>query len=86
MLFPARLKYLPRLHPLATLERRALGPEILIVGAIPFIVSYEYYYQHVIVKPGDLSRINTAFFTANGFVSVILAFCGIADVLLRPPS
>lgn len=43
-------------------------------------------YQHVIVKPGDLSRINTAFFTANGFVSVILAFCGIADVLLRPPS
>jgi 4-hydroxybenzoate polyprenyltransferase len=43
-------------------------------------------YQHVIVKPGDLSRINTAFFTANGFVSVILALCGIADVLLRPPS
>jgi 4-hydroxybenzoate polyprenyltransferase len=43
-------------------------------------------YQHAIVKPGDLSRINTAFFTANGFVSVILAFCGIADVLLRPPS
>jgi len=39
-------------------------------------------YQHVIVKPGDLSRINTAFFTANGFVSVILALCGIADVLL----
>jgi 4-hydroxybenzoate polyprenyltransferase len=39
-------------------------------------------YQHVIVKPGDLSRINTAFFTANGFVSVVLASCGIADVLL----
>lgn len=43
-------------------------------------------YQHVIVKPEDLSRINTAFFTANGFVSVILAVCGIADVLLRPLS
>ena len=42
-------------------------------------------YQHVIVKPGDLSRINTAFFTANGFVSVILAFCGIADVLVNGP-
>ena len=26
-------------------------------------------YQHAIVKPGDLSRINAAFFTANGFVS-----------------
>mgnify|MGYP003694723133 CR=1 FL=1 len=33
--------------------------------------------------PGDLSRINAAFFTANGFVSVTLAVCGIADVLLR---
>jgi 4-hydroxybenzoate polyprenyltransferase len=40
-------------------------------------------YQHAIVKPGDLSRINAAFFTANGFVSVALAACGIADVLLR---
>jgi 4-hydroxybenzoate polyprenyltransferase len=40
-------------------------------------------YQHAIVKPGDLSRINAAFFTANGFVSVTLAACGIADVLLR---
>lgn len=40
-------------------------------------------YQHAIVRPGDLSRLNTAFFTANGFVSVALATCGIADVLLR---
>jgi 4-hydroxybenzoate polyprenyltransferase len=40
-------------------------------------------YQHAIVKPGDLSRIDTAFFTANGFVSVALAVFGIADVLTR---
>ena len=40
-------------------------------------------YQHAIVRPGDLSRINTAFFTANGLVSTTLAVCGIADVLLR---
>jgi hypothetical protein len=35
------------------------------------------------VKPGDLSRIDAAFFTANGFVSVVLAVCGIAEVLVR---
>ncbi|MCS6873318.1 MAG: putative 4-hydroxybenzoate polyprenyltransferase [Pyrinomonadaceae bacterium] len=29
-------------------------------------------YQHVLVKPNDLSRLNTAFFTTNAFVSVIL--------------
>jgi 4-hydroxybenzoate polyprenyltransferase len=40
-------------------------------------------YQHAIVRPGDLSRVNAAFFTANGFVSMALAVCGIADVLTR---
>jgi 4-hydroxybenzoate polyprenyltransferase len=40
-------------------------------------------YQHAIVRPGDLSRVDAAFFTANGFVSVTLAACGIADVLGR---
>jgi 4-hydroxybenzoate polyprenyltransferase len=29
-------------------------------------------YQHTLVKPGDLSRMNAAFFTTNAFVSVIL--------------
>jgi 4-hydroxybenzoate polyprenyltransferase len=40
-------------------------------------------YQHAIVRPGDLSRVDAAFFTANGFVSVVLAICGIAQVLWR---
>jgi 4-hydroxybenzoate polyprenyltransferase len=40
-------------------------------------------YQHAIVSPGNLSRVDAAFFTANGFVSVTLAACGIADVLAR---
>jgi 4-hydroxybenzoate polyprenyltransferase len=29
-------------------------------------------YQHLLVKPNDLTRMNAAFFTANAFVSVIL--------------
>jgi 4-hydroxybenzoate polyprenyltransferase len=41
------------------------------------------FYQHTIVRPGDLSRANAAFFTANGFVSVALALFGIADVLAK---
>ncbi|HKD19912.1 MAG TPA: UbiA-like polyprenyltransferase [Thermoanaerobaculia bacterium] len=40
-------------------------------------------YQHAIVRPGNLSRVDAAFFTANGFVSIVLAVCGIADVLIR---
>jgi hypothetical protein len=33
--------------------------------------------------PRDLSRVDAAFFTANGFVSVTLCLCGIAQVLAR---
>jgi 4-hydroxybenzoate polyprenyltransferase len=29
-------------------------------------------YQHLLLKPHDLSRMNAAFFTTNAFVSVIL--------------
>jgi 4-hydroxybenzoate polyprenyltransferase len=39
--------------------------------------------QHVLVKPGDLSRVNGAFFTANGWLSVAVFACGAADVFLR---
>jgi 4-hydroxybenzoate polyprenyltransferase len=39
-------------------------------------------YQHILVKPNDLSRVNMAFFTTNGIASVVLAVFVIADILL----
>jgi 4-hydroxybenzoate polyprenyltransferase len=39
--------------------------------------------QHRLVSPGDLSRVNAAFFTANGWLSVAVFLLGAADVLLR---
>ena len=39
--------------------------------------------QHVLVKPGDLSRVDGAFFSANGWLSVAVFVCGAADVFLR---
>jgi 4-hydroxybenzoate polyprenyltransferase len=39
-------------------------------------------YQHSLVKPDDLSRLNAAFFTTNAFVSVILFITIAGDVLL----
>ena len=38
---------------------------VLTVGAL-------FVYQHLLVRPNDLTRMNAAFFTANAFVSVIL--------------
>lgn len=39
-------------------------------------------YQHTIVKPNDLSRVNLAFMTANGIASVIFASFVIGDLFL----
>lgn len=39
-------------------------------------------YQHLIVKPNDLSKVNVAFFTTNGIASVIFAFFVIGDIYL----
>lgn len=39
-------------------------------------------YQHAIVKPDDLSRVNIAFMTANGIASVVFAFFVIADMFI----
>jgi len=40
-------------------------------------------YQHSIVKPHDLSRVNIAFMTANGIASIAFAFFVISDMLVR---
>jgi 4-hydroxybenzoate polyprenyltransferase len=39
-------------------------------------------YQHLIVKPGDLSRVNRAFGTTNGIASVIFAAFVIAGLFV----
>lgn len=41
-------------------------------------------YQHTLVKPDDLSKMNAAFFTTNAFVSVILLISFGAAVLMGP--
>jgi 4-hydroxybenzoate polyprenyltransferase len=40
-------------------------------------------YEHAIVKPGDLSKVNRAFFTANGFVGIGLFFFAVVDLAVR---
>lgn len=40
-------------------------------------------YEHAIVSPGDLRRMNAAFFTLNGVISVVFFAFVAADVLLR---
>ncbi|MGY4386031.1 4-hydroxybenzoate polyprenyltransferase [Pedobacter sp. UYP24] len=40
-------------------------------------------YQHLLVKPTDISKVNKAFATTNGYASVVFAICFLLDALLR---
>jgi 4-hydroxybenzoate polyprenyltransferase len=42
-------------------------------------------YEHSLVKPYDLSRVNAAFFTMNGWVSVLFLVFWAADIFLLAP-
>ena len=42
-------------------------------------------YEHSLVKPNDLSKINAAFFTVNGYISLLfLLFWGAATFVAHP--
>ena len=40
-------------------------------------------YQHSVVKPNDLRKVNLAFMTANGFASIVFAIFVIADLFIN---
>ncbi|WP_405600888.1 4-hydroxybenzoate octaprenyltransferase [Streptomyces sp. NBC_01410] len=47
------------------------------------IVAAAFLYEHTIVKPHDLSRLNRAFFTVNGFIGIALFGCALLDLMVR---
>lgn len=61
----------------------------LATGAGPFfwlgllIVAGAFVYEHTIVRPHDLTRLNRAFFSTNGFIGISLFVCAFVDLLVR---
>ncbi len=49
------------------------------VGLVAVLLLYE----HLLVSPTDLSKINAAFFTMNGVISIVFFMAVAADLLLR---
>ncbi|MFM9369216.1 menaquinone biosynthesis prenyltransferase MqnP [Streptomyces sp. Da 82-17] len=47
------------------------------------IVAAAFLYEHTIVRPHDLSRLNRAFFQVNGFIGIALFVCALLDLLVR---
>ncbi|MEU5580446.1 menaquinone biosynthesis prenyltransferase MqnP [Streptomyces huasconensis] len=47
------------------------------------VVAGAFVYEHSIVRPRDLSRLNRAFFQVNGFIGIALFACALLDLLVR---
>jgi 4-hydroxybenzoate polyprenyltransferase len=75
-----------RAHHLGTvalLAAAGLGLDVgwaywLGVAAVAALLAYE----HSLVRPGDLRRLDAAFFTVNGVISIVFLGFVLADVLL----
>ena len=63
---------------------RDLHLGVLSVAGIAAIVAL-LAYEHSLVKPHDFSRVDAAFFTMNGYVSVLFFFFWAADIFLLKP-
>jgi 4-hydroxybenzoate polyprenyltransferase len=64
----------------ALLPAFALG-KLALAGIIAVLLLL--LYEHSLVKPNDLSKLNAAFFTMNGVISVVFAVFIAADLLWR---
>jgi 4-hydroxybenzoate polyprenyltransferase len=77
----ARLMHLAMLVLLASMVWLfGLGP-IAIAGLV--LVAGLLAYEHAIISPRDLSRLNAAFFTTNGVISIVFFLAIAGDVLAR---
>jgi 4-hydroxybenzoate polyprenyltransferase len=83
---PAALWIARAFHAIMLLLLIAMIPafvlgKLAVVGL--FAVVLLLLYEHSLVKPNDLSRLNAAFFTMNGIISVVFAAFLAADLLLK---
>jgi len=80
------LKFARAFHLITFLSLFFLGLRHPDLGTIYFLglvlLSAFLVYEHRLIKPGDLSKINKAFFTVNGYVSILFFFTVLLDYLL----
>ena len=76
----ARLLHLGTVALLAAAGAAAGAGVLYVLGVVS--VAALLLYEHALVRPGDLRRLDAAFFTVNGVVSIVFLAFVTADVLL----
>jgi 4-hydroxybenzoate polyprenyltransferase len=89
---PSRIGIAPALHistafHAATVCLLAATAAMTRLGIVAFagiaVVACILFWEHRIVKPNDLSRVNVAFFSLNGYISFLLLLTFATDILIR---
>jgi 4-hydroxybenzoate polyprenyltransferase len=89
---PSRVGIGPALHISTAFHAATVGLLVATafmtqLGILAFagiaVVAAILFWEHRIVKPNDLSRINVAFFSLNGYVSFLLLLTFAADILVK---
>jgi 4-hydroxybenzoate polyprenyltransferase len=80
-LLVARLLHLAMIGCLAALVVVFQLGALSVAGILAVVILLVY--EHGLVKPDDLSRVNAAFFTVNGYVSMLFFAFWAADILLH---
>jgi 4-hydroxybenzoate polyprenyltransferase len=78
-LYASAILHVLMLLPLVTVARMENLGWIALVGLM--LVAALLTYEHALVKPSDLSRVNAAFFNVNGYISVLFFLTWAADIL-----
>ena len=76
-----QLDHLMILLMIAMIFAFALGP-LAVTGVVAVVLLLTY--EHSLVSKDDLSKLNAAFFTMNGWVSVLFFVFWAADIFLHP--
>jgi len=42
-------------------------------------------YEHLLLKGGNLDKLDAAFFNMNGYISIVILVCAAADQLVKWP-
>jgi len=80
-LYASAILHVLMLVLLVTVARRENLGWIAMAGLL--VVAFLLAYEHTLVKASDLSRVNAAFFTVNGYISVLFFVTWAADILIH---
>jgi len=80
-LYASAILHVLMLVLLVTVARRENLGWIALLGLL--FVAALLTYEHALVKPSDLSRVNAAFFNVNGYISVLFFVTWAADILIH---